>query len=251
MRINFIKILLLFLVLGVTLPAIAQNIEEEYLQSEMRTKHFNKNKWEEVKKDISYKKAPKTKEENTNAKKGRGGSGGGSSRNWGGGGFNGPLFGGGGAIANLMQVLLFIGVIVLLGFIILKLLGADAFLLNPTKIKRQTSIVDLENIEDNLHESDLDPFIRQALNEKNYKLAIRLYYLNIIKELSQSRYIKWKRDKTNNDYIREMRQHSGYKNFREVTRIFERVWYGNFDLEKWDYDQIEQKFSTFLKQVKS
>ena len=54
-----------------------------------------------------------------------------------------------------------------------------------------------EKIEENIHESDLDKFIKQAESEEKYNLAIRLYYLAIIKELSLGKLIKWKRNKTN------------------------------------------------------
>ena len=47
--------------------------------------------------------------------------------------------------------------------------------------------------EEHIYESDLDRFIREATEQGNYALAIRLYYLAIIKELSLNRTILWKK----------------------------------------------------------
>ena len=93
----------------------------------------------------------------------------------------------------------------------------------------------LENVEDNIYESDLDRFIREALDKENYTQAVRLYYLAIIKELSLKKWVKWKKDKTNRDYTRELSNTTFQNGFRNVTNIFERVWYGKQDLASSDF----------------
>lgn len=102
------------------------------------------------------------------------------------------------------------------------------------------------NLDQYLHETDLQRFLRSALEAGNYALAIRLYYLQIIKNLSQRHLIKWSKEKTNRDYLREVRQHPQYEAFREATRIFERVWYGNAPLRAEEYATLEPQFSRLL-----
>ena len=151
--------------------------------------------------------------------------------------FFGPIF----------KFLLIVGAIVLIAFLLIKLLNAE-HLFSPKnrKIKGRTSQIDIENIEENLYESDLEQFIQQALAEKNYALAIRLYYLAILKELSLSGQIKWKKDKTNREYIAEMGGKNLSSKFRETTLIFERVWYGSEELTADVFEEIAPKFKAVL-----
>src|SRR5690606_20447405 len=106
-------------------------------------------------------------------------------------------------------------------------------------------------IESDFRETDLDKFIRQAIDEKNYALAVRLYYLAIIKELSLSNIIKWKRDKTNESYLRETRETRFFEPFREVTRLFEKIWYGPEKLDEQQFLSIKPKFESLIKLTRS
>ena len=95
----------------------------------------------------------------------------------------------------------------------------------------------------------MEGFIRQALAEKNYALAVRLYYLAILKELSLTNQIKWKKDKTNREYLREMSGKKLASPFRETTLIFERVWYGNEELTGEVFGTLEPKFKSILQEM--
>jgi hypothetical protein len=101
--------------------------------------------------------------------------------------------------------------------------------------------ITFDNLDDYLHETDLEHFLREALAQGNYPLAIRLYYLQAIKTLSEKNAIKWSREKTNRDYLHEMRGHPLAEQFREATRIFERVWYGNEPLSAAEFAALEPK----------
>ena len=112
------------------------------------------------------------------------------------------------------------------------------------------SQVTIENIDAHIHESDLDRMIRQAVEQRNFSLAVRLYYLAIIKELSLSRAIRWRREKTNRDYLRELRHTPLFENFREATRIFERSWYGNKRLAEADFQMLQPRLQQLVAAAK-
>lgn len=111
------------------------------------------------------------------------------------------------------------------------------------------SSIDIKKIEENIHETDLERVIRQALEGKDYALAIRLYYLAGLKELSLKKAIKWKRDKTNRAYLNEMRENPLFETFRRVTAIFERVWYGSTKLDEQDFQRLEPQFKQFIQSI--
>jgi hypothetical protein len=109
--------------------------------------------------------------------------------------------------------------------------------------------ITLDNLDDYIHETDLDRFLREALAAGNFALAIRVYYLQTIKTLSEKKAIRWSREKTNRDYLTEMKAHPAQPLFRQITRRYERVWYGNQDLSASEFAQIEPDFKLFLGRI--
>ena len=149
--------------------------------------------------------------------------------------------------SQALKFIFFAIAILALVFVIWKIVQAQMKLRNPKVRKRAET---LEEVVENIHETDLERFLREALAADNYKLAIRVYYLMIIKELSNKKLIKWKKDKTNNIYIREMRQTEYYKKFRDLTRKFERTWFGEDEIQKVDFQKLQPQFEGFVTSIK-
>lgn len=146
------------------------------------------------------------------------------------------------ALGYFAQALAVIAAIAAIAFGIWRMLEAP----RNKQIARDGVEITLDNLDDYLHETDLDRFLREALTQGNYPLAVRLYYLQIIKNLSEKNAIRWSREKTNRDYLREMRSHPMAEQFREATRIYERVWYGNQSLSAGEFAALEPKMKGVL-----
>jgi hypothetical protein len=243
-----LKYCLLFFALFVSNYANAQSTSprQEYFESKINERKFDETKWEELVKDFDYSEALfedydeafDTTQTNPNTNKvspsGRSNSFG--SAFW----------------ASFFQILFIIIVALVIVVLLINMLGAgDIFAPRSRKISKYSNTFSIEKIEENIHETDLEKFIQKAVQEKNYALAIRLYYLAIIKELSLSKMIKWKRDKTNRTYLREVGSSNLFKPFRETTRIFERVWYGEGKLDEQEYFSLKPKFEQLIKAVKA
>ena len=147
--------------------------------------------------------------------------------------------------ATFMQVVAILLLIGLVGY------GAYVILKQPRakKIASDGTEITLENVEHYIHETDLERFLREALANKDYNQAIRLYYLQMIKDLSLKNAIQWSREKTNRQYLREMRQHPLSIDFQRLTQTFERVWYGNSTLTANDYAALEPAYKSFLSSI--
>ena len=107
----------------------------------------------------------------------------------------------------------------------------------------------IDNLEEHIHDVDLYDFLKNALKDGDYKLAVRIYYLIIIKGLSDSALIKWKKQKTNGEYMSELYGHKLFESFRNNTVIFERIWYGDIEIDKRDFDQVQVKYDAFIKDI--
>ena len=116
-------------------------------------------------------------------------------------------------------------------------------------ISRDGTEITLANLDDYIHETDLDRFLREALAASNWPLAVRLYFLQTIKQLSEKKDIVWSKEKTNRDYLREMRGHPLGAQFRDATRQYERVWYGNQPITAEEFARLEPEFKVLLGEI--
>ncbi len=113
--------------------------------------------------------------------------------------------------------------------------------------KRPVSTTNSENhsIAENIFEIDYNEEIYKAVNKGNYRLAIRLMYLQLLKDLSQKGIIKYKQERTNNDYVAQLSNTSYYKSFFQLTRNFEYVWYGQFEIKSEAFKIMQNSFVSF------
>lgn len=158
------------------------------------------------------------------------------------------LFSGTGA--GFLKVFSFIILIILLAFLISKIVGGQSFVSNKKVDFDKQKAFDIKDVEANLHETELERYLRQATESGDYKSAIRIYYLMIIKRLSEQKLIHWKKDKTNSEYIKEMRHSQLFKSFRKVTRLFDYVWYSDAEIDKDAYAALQPDFNGFLEDIK-
>ena len=152
---------------------------------------------------------------------------------------------------GLIKTIFIIGLIAIIVLVLFNMIGDGKFFKPKSKkITGSVTATDLEEIEDNLEESDIESFLKKALEDKDYKVAIRLYFLIAIRDLSKNKFIKWKKDKTNRDYIRETRALDFGDHFRETANIYEKAWYGDFDVMYSDFNTIEKKFIALIDKIK-
>lgn len=99
--------------------------------------------------------------------------------------------------------------------------------------------------EENIHEINFEQKIKEALDNYNYRLAIRLQYLYILKIWDDRGHITWLSGKTNQDYIREVghkMDDEAYQLFRQISVAFDFAWYGEHDATLEDYNAVKQIF---------
>jgi len=94
--------------------------------------------------------------------------------------------------------------------------------------------------------SELDIRLENALINENYRECIRIYFTIILQLLIAQEIIKWKREKTNHEYLFEMKSGSIKKPFSDCIRIFDLVWYGEYELDKNRFEKIQMRFQTLL-----
>ncbi|MCR5241292.1 MAG: DUF4129 domain-containing protein [Prevotella sp.] len=99
---------------------------------------------------------------------------------------------------------------------------------------KKEKALDYELEEDTIYGIDFNEAIREALARKDYREAIRLKYLQTLKQLTESGQIDWQLHKTPTQYTYECTDEP----FLRMTRHFLRIRYGNFEATPEIYEEI-------------
>ncbi len=134
-------------------------------------------------------------------------------------------------------------------YILVKLLVGD----NASSFfSRKSKMVAPLNIqEEHIENVDLNSYIKNALKEENYRLAIRYMYLKSLKLLSLNNIIDWHFEKTNSDYYREIESENLKENFKKASYLYENIWYGEYALDKLGFESAKKDFERLNQNLKN
>lgn len=100
---------------------------------------------------------------------------------------------------------------------------------------------------DTIYGIDFQQKIAEAIARRDYREAVRLLYLQTLKQLSDAEKINWQLYKTPTEYIYELKPESLRTPFRELTNRFLRVRYGNFEATDSLFHEMEELQSAVQK----
>ncbi|MEM8765221.1 MAG: hypothetical protein AAGD88_15490 [Bacteroidota bacterium] len=109
--------------------------------------------------------------------------------------------------------------------------------------KKANAILDIDLAEEHIEDLDLDSLLRDALKQKDYRLAVRFQFLKVLKSLSQRQIIDWHFEKTNSDYSREINENRLKNGFDEASYLYENIWYGEQWIDAALYEKTQHRFS--------
>lgn len=103
--------------------------------------------------------------------------------------------------------------------------------------------------EEELKLLETENLIIQAENAGDYKSAFRLRYLQLLKKLLQLKWIRFKKDFTNRDYLSQLSQRKIVEPFAILTLYFDSYWYGEINIDKEKYLKSVPKFEQIEKDL--
>ena len=109
---------------------------------------------------------------------------------------------------------------------------------------------ELELDTDNIFEINYRREIDKAVAAGNFRFAVRLMFLQALKNLSEKNIIQYKPDRTNFDYLLQLHTTGHYSDFFRLTRNYEYSWYGQFDIDKEKFVLIRNDFENFDNKLK-
>ncbi|MDT0608552.1 DUF4129 domain-containing protein [Croceitalea rosinachiae] len=145
-------------------------------------------------------------------------------------------------VFKILQYLIYFLMGGLVIYLIVRLLVNEKF--NSIFTKKAKSIIDIDLAEQHIESLDLEALLQGALEDKNYRLAIRYHYLRILKRLSQANLIEWHFDKTNSDYQSEIAKPNLKSGFKEVSYLYDYIWYGEQPIDELSYEKAHNSFKS-------
>ncbi|NOQ74665.1 MAG: hypothetical protein GQ574_21815 [Crocinitomix sp.] len=94
--------------------------------------------------------------------------------------------------------------------------------------------------------TELQRLLQEALARKDYRGAVRIYFMFIVRDLAEKKHIKWEKEKTNFHYLREMSGKNEFHDFNVSVSYFEIIWYGKRELDADKFEQVRPNFTQFL-----
>jgi hypothetical protein len=117
--------------------------------------------------------------------------------------------------------------------------------------KRKQKIKNIDASFENIEVfSEWDLALQNALSTYDYRLAIRIHYLQTLQNLKQAELIQYEYDRTNWDYVNQLANSTLHQPFALLTRYFDYIWYGRFLIDRNQYDQIEELYRKFQQDIK-
>jgi len=104
------------------------------------------------------------------------------------------------------------------------------------------SKIQISEDEEIIQNKDIKALIEKALANNDYRLAIRYHYLFILQRLELKQYINWEIQKTNHDYEREISDEKLKTSFKNLTYLYDFVWYGHFSVDQSNYKKAVSQF---------
>ncbi len=111
--------------------------------------------------------------------------------------------------------------------------------------KSASVAIDFKELDEDIHKINFEELIAKAIANKDYRKAVRLHFLKLLKELTDKNLIKWQIDKTNHDYSIELAQSKYSSQFQELSLLYEYIWYGDFDINESNFKNTITKFNSF------
>ena len=128
-------------------------------------------------------------------------------------------------------------------FLIKFLLGKDGNFFFSKKNKKFN--IENQDLHENIHEINFNEAILKFESQQEYRFAIRYQFPMLLKQLPDKKLINWNPEKTNKDYLSELKTKELKMGFKELAYIFDYVWYGEFQVDEEHYQNFKQKFLNF------
>jgi len=139
--------------------------------------------------------------------------------------------------------------VIIVSFTIIIWLLSKTQLISLIKPKPKATSFNFTEVTEDLNTINFELKITDALNINDYRLAIRWHYLKILFLLDKKQLIVFAPYKTNIDYTYELKKDTYVTSYKQLSRIYEYIWYGQFSINEISYTENAKGFNNFEQQL--
>ncbi len=118
---------------------------------------------------------------------------------------------------------------------------------NSNYISQEESDNIINQIEENLIAANLDELINKAVQAGNWELAVKLNYFKVLKTLVVKELIKYRKDKSNKEYLYEIFDTPHFRELKNLNNAFDRLRFAKIAVTQTEYNSFSNECSTFIK----
>ncbi len=140
------------------------------------------------------------------------------------------------------RVLLYAGCLAVLVVVVMALLKVDAFKV----FFKGADVSSVAGVfHEDIHAMDFEALIKEAVEQNDFRNAVRLVFLYSLKLLADGQHIQWQPGKTNHDYLDELETQELKTGLSELSFYFDYAWYGGFAVSALQFDRVQSIFKNW------
>lgn len=148
-------------------------------------------------------------------------------------------------VALLVKIVAIVVIIFVIFLIVKALINKEGqWIFGKNAEKRNIQYTDAEK---NIHLLDFEKLIKESIQAGEKRIAIRYYYLWLLKVMAQNHYIEWDIEKTNSDYLYELQRQDHKEEFTYLSYLYNYIWYGEFEIDENTLLKTENRFKKAIK----
>ncbi len=107
------------------------------------------------------------------------------------------------------------------------------------------SLGDVTPVEEDIRGMDIEALIREAEAKNDLRRAIRLHYLLVLRKLVDGGVLVWSPERTDQEYLKQLKDPEVRSRFAQAAGIFQWVWYGHAEVDATEYVRLKRPFLDF------
>ncbi|MFI2742514.1 DUF4129 domain-containing protein [Zhouia sp. PK063] len=145
-------------------------------------------------------------------------------------------------------IFLIVIIIMVVYFIVKAIMNKEGkWIFGKSSDKKIIKAIDVEN---NIQEADFATLIQNAIQNKEYRIAIRYYYLWLLKDFTHKELIIYDVEKTNSDYLLELKNETIKQQFNYASYLYNYIWYGEFPIDETQFNNAKKTFTSLIQSAK-
>ena len=145
----------------------------------------------------------------------------------------------------------FVWIVIIVGFLAVMVWYLAYSNISLFKPAAKPIVTDEDHLPLNIFEINYNKEIDKAMSDENYRQAIRLMFLQLLKRMDENEIIKYQQDLTNFDYRMQLQGTHYEPPFKNLVTFYEYAWYGKWQPGKTIFMQVKEQFDTFNRELKN